>query len=155
MSFCIYSQCQSHHHQLSSSSELALKAITFPSNNDLIVCSKCCYGQVYNWLCYIAGEDNAIPAHVINDWAVSRTFQILYRNEDIPINDVILYRFHTLINSNKVSKSRICLQHKQQKQSVHMNFRFLLNLSLYMCKDHSKESCGLPRTASLWHKGKH
>ncbi|XP_052775598.1 protein FAM135A-like isoform X3 [Mya arenaria] len=50
------------------------------------------------------GENNEIPAHVINDWAVSRTFQILYRNEDVSINDVILYRFHTLINSAKLEE---------------------------------------------------
>ena len=49
-----------------------------------------------------SGDDNEIPAHVINDWAVSRTFQILYRSEDIAINDVILYRFHTLVNSAHV-----------------------------------------------------
>jgi len=52
-----------------------------------------------------AGEGNDVPAHVSGDWAVSRTFQILYRNEDVAINDVILYRFHTLINSNKVGAS--------------------------------------------------
>ncbi|KAL4235935.1 hypothetical protein ACF0H5_004324 [Mactra antiquata] len=50
------------------------------------------------------GEDNEIPAHVINDCAVSRTFQILYRNEDVAINDVILYRFHTLVNSNQLEE---------------------------------------------------
>ncbi|XP_053393884.1 protein FAM135B-like isoform X2 [Mercenaria mercenaria] len=59
------------------------------------------------------GEDNEIPAHVINDWAVSRTFQILYRSEDIAINDVILYRFHTLVNSahleEEISKLEIQL----------------------------------------------
>ncbi|XP_060562214.1 protein FAM135B-like [Ruditapes philippinarum] len=59
------------------------------------------------------GDDNEIPAHVINDWAVSRTFQILYRSEDIAINDVILYRFHTLVNSahleDEISKLEIQL----------------------------------------------
>ena len=49
------------------------------------------------------GSGNDLPAHVISDMAVSRTFQILYRNEDVVINDVILYRFHTLVDSSKVS----------------------------------------------------
>ena len=51
----------------------------------------------------IVGDENELPAHVISDMAVSRTFQILYRNEDVMINDVILYRFHTLIDSIRVS----------------------------------------------------
>ena len=51
----------------------------------------------------IAGDENELPAHVISDMAVSRTFQILYRNEDVMINDVILYRFHTLIDSTRVN----------------------------------------------------
>lgn len=50
------------------------------------------------------GDDNEIPAHVISDSAVSRTFQILYRNEDVAINDVILYRFHTLVNSSQLEE---------------------------------------------------
>ena len=51
----------------------------------------------------VIGDENELPAHVISDMAVSRTFQILYRNEDVMINDVILYRFHTLIDSTRVS----------------------------------------------------
>lgn len=50
------------------------------------------------------GDGDELPAHVINEMAVSRTFQILYRNEDISVNDVILYRFHTLVDSNKMEE---------------------------------------------------
>lgn len=50
------------------------------------------------------GDGNNLPAHVISDMAVSRTFQILYRNEDVVINDVILYRFHTLVDSSRMEE---------------------------------------------------
>lgn len=50
------------------------------------------------------GSGNDLPAHVISDMAVSRTFLILYRNEDVVINDVILYRFHTLVDSSKMEE---------------------------------------------------
>ncbi|KAJ8319666.1 hypothetical protein KUTeg_002782 [Tegillarca granosa] len=46
-----------------------------------------------------------LPACVINGVAVSKTFQILYRSEDVQINDLVLYRLHTLIESNKIVES--------------------------------------------------
>ena len=53
--------------------------------------------------------------------AVSRTFQILYRNEDISVNDVILYRFHTLVDSNKV---------RDKSNVKFLNFRMPENLAV-------------------------
>ncbi|KAL3869417.1 hypothetical protein ACJMK2_042101 [Sinanodonta woodiana] len=49
-------------------------------------------------------EVNYPPAHVVNEVAVSRTFQILYRNEDLAINDVVLYRFHSLVESTRLEE---------------------------------------------------
>ncbi|KAK3600457.1 hypothetical protein CHS0354_037864 [Potamilus streckersoni] len=49
-------------------------------------------------------EVNDPSAHVVNEVAVSRTFQILYRNEDLAINDVVLYRFHTLVESTRLEE---------------------------------------------------
>lgn len=46
-----------------------------------------------------------LPASIINGVAVSKTFQILYRNEDVVVNDVILFRIHVLVDSSKVSET--------------------------------------------------
>ena len=35
--------------------------------------------------------------------AISKTFQILYRNESILLNDSFVFRLHMLVNSDKVS----------------------------------------------------
>lgn len=45
----------------------------------------------------------AASASIVNNVAISRTFQILYRNEDLNVNDAILYRIHTLVDSSRVS----------------------------------------------------
>ncbi|XP_069128609.1 protein FAM135A-like [Argopecten irradians] len=53
-----------------------------------------------------ASEDVLVlPACVVNGTAYSKTFQILYRNEDVPINDLVLYRLHTLVDSSKIEES--------------------------------------------------
>ncbi|XP_025110333.1 protein FAM135A-like isoform X1 [Pomacea canaliculata] len=44
-------------------------------------------------------------AVLVNNVALTRTFQILYRNEDININDAILYRIHTLVDSARLEES--------------------------------------------------
>ena len=45
------------------------------------------------------------PASVINGNAVSKTFTVLYRNEDISVDDVILYKVYILVDPNRVSRS--------------------------------------------------
>ena len=42
------------------------------------------------------------PATVINGNAVSKTFQILYRNEDVTLNDIVLFKVHALVDAVKV-----------------------------------------------------
>ena len=37
--------------------------------------------------------------------AVSKTFQILYRNESVVVNDCFVFRLHMLVNSDKVPLS--------------------------------------------------
>ncbi|XP_070194808.1 protein FAM135A-like [Littorina saxatilis] len=44
-------------------------------------------------------------ATIVNNVAFSRNFQILYRNEDLNINDSILYRIHTLVDSSRLEES--------------------------------------------------
>ena len=50
----------------------------------------------------IAASDVVFPACVINRTAVSRTIQILYRNEEVTLNDVIHFRIHAIVESGKV-----------------------------------------------------
>ena len=59
----------------------------------------------------VAESDLVFPASVINGVAVSKTFQILYRNEDVTINDVIIFKVQMLVDANKV-RSFIFFPHK-------------------------------------------
>ncbi|KAG1694152.1 Protein FAM135A [Nymphon striatum] len=45
------------------------------------------------------------PACIINGAAVSKTFQILYRNEDVLLDDVALFRIHMLVDGHKIADS--------------------------------------------------
>ncbi|GAB1598325.1 protein FAM135A-like isoform X5 [Argonauta hians] len=48
---------------------------------------------------------HVLPATIINGVAISKTFQILYRNEDVVVNDIILFRIHVLVDSSKVNET--------------------------------------------------
>ncbi|XP_048763051.2 protein FAM135A-like isoform X3 [Ostrea edulis] len=50
-------------------------------------------------------EHYVLPSCVVNGTAISKTFQILYRNEDVAINDLVMYRLHTLVDANKIEES--------------------------------------------------
>lgn len=43
-----------------------------------------------------------LPACVFNGVGVSKTFQILYRNEEVTLDDTIMFRAHILVDSHKV-----------------------------------------------------
>ncbi|XP_041358704.1 protein FAM135A-like [Gigantopelta aegis] len=45
-----------------------------------------------------------LPACIIGDAAVSKTYQIQYREEDLSINDAFMYRVHTLVDSSQLEK---------------------------------------------------
>lgn len=49
--------------------------------------------------------DLIFPACVVNSTAVSKTFQILYRNEEVVLNDVILYKVHVIVDSHKIEET--------------------------------------------------
>ncbi|XP_014676914.1 PREDICTED: LOW QUALITY PROTEIN: protein FAM135A-like [Priapulus caudatus] len=44
------------------------------------------------------------PAYVENDVVISKTFQILYRNEEVSVNDVALFRVHLLVDATRVEE---------------------------------------------------
>lgn len=59
-----------------------------------------CYG-----LMYISGGTGLVfPACVVNGAAVSKTFQILYRNEEVHLDDHVLFKLHLIVDAHKVGK---------------------------------------------------
>ena len=46
----------------------------------------------------------AFPACIINGTAVTKTFQILYRNEEVRLEDVVNFKMHAIVEAGKVSK---------------------------------------------------
>ncbi|XP_046660513.1 protein FAM135A-like isoform X2 [Homalodisca vitripennis] len=45
------------------------------------------------------------PACVVNGSGVSKTFQILYRNEEVCLDDAIMFRAHILVDSHKIEET--------------------------------------------------
>lgn len=50
-------------------------------------------------------SDSMFPSCVIDDYAVSKTFLILYRNEEIILDDQILFKISTLVNAFNLIES--------------------------------------------------
>lgn len=55
-----------------------------------------------------SGSDLAFPASAQDDVICSKTFQILYKNEEVVVNDVLLFKVMMLLEEKKAS-SRFCL----------------------------------------------
>nr|XP_046257319.1 protein FAM135A [Scatophagus argus]XP_046257320.1 protein FAM135A [Scatophagus argus]XP_046257321.1 protein FAM135A [Scatophagus argus] len=51
------------------------------------------------------GSDLAFPASVQDDVICSKTFQILYKNEEVVVNDVFLFKVMMLLDEKKVEES--------------------------------------------------
>uniref|UniRef100_A0A671SFC3 Protein FAM135A-like n=1 Tax=Sinocyclocheilus anshuiensis TaxID=1608454 RepID=A0A671SFC3_9TELE len=51
------------------------------------------------------GSDLAFPAAVQDDVVCSKTFQILYKNEEIVVNDVLVFKVMMLLDAKKVEES--------------------------------------------------
>uniref|UniRef100_A0A673HWL5 Protein FAM135A-like n=1 Tax=Sinocyclocheilus rhinocerous TaxID=307959 RepID=A0A673HWL5_9TELE len=51
------------------------------------------------------GSDLAFPAAVQDDVVCSKTFQILYKNEEILVNDVLVFKVMMLLDAKKVEES--------------------------------------------------
>ncbi|XP_052007662.1 protein FAM135A-like isoform X2 [Xyrauchen texanus] len=56
-------------------------------------------------LLHPAGSDLAFPATVQDDVICSKTFQILYKNEEIVVNDALVFKVMMLLDANKVKES--------------------------------------------------
>lgn len=55
------------------------------------------------------GSDLAFPASVQDDAICSKTFQILYKNEEVVVNDVLLFKVMMLVEEKKVGMKETAL----------------------------------------------
>ncbi|XP_034754153.1 protein FAM135A isoform X1 [Etheostoma cragini] len=61
--------------------------------------------KVETSLLHPGGSDLAFPALVQDDVICSKTFQILYKNEEVVVNDVLLFKVMMLLDEKKVEES--------------------------------------------------
>ncbi|XP_059215080.1 protein FAM135A isoform X3 [Centropristis striata] len=61
--------------------------------------------KVETSLLHPGGSDLAFPASVQEDVICSKTFQILYKNEEVVVNDVLLFKVMMLLDEKKVEES--------------------------------------------------
>lgn len=54
-------------------------------------------------LCLVSGECSFSSAGVYDGAVFSRIFQILYRNEEIVVNDCMVFKVHLLLDGERVS----------------------------------------------------
>uniref|UniRef100_A0A182FH28 Uncharacterized protein n=1 Tax=Anopheles albimanus TaxID=7167 RepID=A0A182FH28_ANOAL len=52
-----------------------------------------------------ASSDSRSGATIIDDAGASRVFQILYRNEEVSLRDIIMFRAHLLVDSRHLKES--------------------------------------------------
>ena len=71
----------------------------------------------------------AYPPCIINGNAVTKTFQIMYRNEEVRLDDVINFRIHAIVESGKVrpfvqgGQKRYVSNNLSQMSSCYLNSR--------------------------------
>ena len=51
---------------------------------------------------YFSASSIVYPACVINGAAVTKTFQIMYRNEEVRLEDCINFKIHAIVEAGKV-----------------------------------------------------
>ncbi|KAM4590739.1 protein FAM135A [Odontesthes bonariensis] len=61
--------------------------------------------KVETSLLHPGGSDLAFPASIQDDVICSKTFQILYKNEEVVVNDVLLFKVMMLLDEKKVEES--------------------------------------------------
>ena len=77
-------------------------------------------------------SDLIFPPSIINGIAVSKTFQILYRNEEVSLDDVIHYRVHIVLDSARIEETL-------------KNAEFVLEVELWF----SEDSVGMEQHTSI------
>lgn len=73
----------------------------------------------------------AFPASVHDALVCSKTFQILYKNEEVVLNDVMIFKVKMLLDERKVNVSSYLLTVKFQSLFLSFtNIKYLINFSL-------------------------
>lgn len=69
-------------------------------------------------LCVVSssGECSFSSAGVYDGTVFSRIFQILYRNEEIAVNDCMIFKVHLLLDGERVSRPTDTLSNAHKKQ---------------------------------------
>uniref|UniRef100_A0AC11E2D3 Family with sequence similarity 135 member B n=1 Tax=Ovis aries TaxID=9940 RepID=A0AC11E2D3_SHEEP len=57
------------------------------------------------WICFREDSSSPHSACVHDSTMRSRVFQILYRNEEVPINDAVIFRAHLLLDGERVEEA--------------------------------------------------
>lgn len=69
----------------------------------LLTCPVCLLPQLY--ISSVLGMTLAFPASVHDALVCSKTFQILYKNEEVVLNDVMIFKVKMLLDERKVNIS--------------------------------------------------
>ena len=56
---------------------------------------------------FFSAANNAFPACIINGTAVSQTFQILYRNEEVSLKNAFNFKVHVIVEAGKVRRKKV------------------------------------------------
>lgn len=79
----------------------------------------------------VLGMTLAFPASVHDAMVCSKTFQILYKNEEVVLNDVMIFKVKMLLDERKVNISSFLLTARLHSIFVtFINIRPLINFSL-------------------------
>nr|XP_021547557.1 protein FAM135A isoform X2 [Neomonachus schauinslandi] len=57
------------------------------------------------WICFREGMTLAFPASVHDSLICSKTFQILYKNEEVVLNDVMIFKVKMLLDEKKIEET--------------------------------------------------
>ena len=93
-------------------------------------------------------SDLIFPPSIVNGIAVSKTFQILYRNEEVQLDDVIHYRVHIVLDSAKIEETLRAAEFSLEVGSV---FQTKLP-QCYLCQVElwfSEDSLGMEQHSSI------
>lgn len=93
-----------------------------------------------NFLCFVSSEGSPETAGTFRPSCIAKTqkFQILYRNEEVDIGEIFIYRVHTLVESTKVMLfftesneiNSTCKNSNERKSLIRVNMIKWQNVSI-------------------------
>lgn len=102
-------------------------------------------------LCPSSGECSFSSAGVYDGTAFSRIFQILYRNEEITVNDCMIFKVHLLLDGERVSHAGdIFCTHKHPVKAHRQIIIFTSGLAIKLLTENCSESNHIMVTCIKW-----